>query len=317
MARSSGFGIGLAAVLIAVLVWGTQLPVAKVVLTVMDSVTLTALRYAIAASLLVPLLWLREGSAAFAPGPRPWALVGAGLVGMAASPLLVFVGLAYTTPEHAVLILALQPSMSAVAQWLFRGVRPPLFTIGSIIAAFCGVVLVVTGHGSSDGGKVLGDLLVAVGAACWVTYTLMLTLFPGMSALRFTTLSLSVGTSVTVLVALVSLLLGMARLPTMPEAVAIAPHILFLALAGVTASMVMWNFGSARIGALNSILLLNLMPVETYLIRYLQGAHFTAQEWCGGALVITALVANNLYQRRQRTRAEAHDRKEGHKQQDK
>lgn len=305
MARgNSGFGIGLAAVLAAVLVWGTQLPVAKTVLTVMDSVTLTALRYVIAAFVLMPLLGLREGRAGFALGPRPWLLVGAGMAGMAASPLLVFIGLAYTTPEHAVLILSLQPSMSAVAQWVPRGVRPPPFTLASIVVAFCGVVLVVTGHGeAAGGGKLLGDALVLVGAGCWVTYTLMLSLFPSMSALRFTALSLSAGTCVTVAVALIGIASGMARLPSMPEAISVAPHILFLALAGVTASMVMWNYGSARIGALNSILLLNLMPIETYLIRYLQGAHFTAQEWLGGAMVVGALVANNVYQRRAAARA--------------
>lgn len=304
MPRNPGFGIGLTAVLAAVVIWGAQLPVAKATYGVMDAVSLTALRYSIAVVLLAAFLRWREGAAAFSLGARPGLLVVAGLCGMSGSPLLVFAGLAYTTPEHAVIILALQPSMSALAQWAWRGSRPPPFTVATIIAAFLGVVLVVTGHGEgNDGGKLVGDALVAAGAACWVTYSLMLAMFPGMSALRFTTLSCSIGAAATLLIALACALGGVARLPSLPAALTVAPHILYLALAGVTAAMVMWNFGSARIGVLNSILLLNLMPVETYLIRYWQGAHFTLQEWLGAALVIAALVANNLFQRRERQRS--------------
>ena len=64
--------------------------------------------------------------------------------------------------------------------------------------------------------------------------------------------------------------------------------------------MLLRNYGNARIGPLNAMLLLNLMPVETYLIRYWQGVHFTWQEWAGAAMVVGALMANNLYQRRGR-----------------
>jgi drug/metabolite transporter (DMT)-like permease len=307
MARHSGFGIGLSAVLASVVIWGAQLPVAKSAYGVMDPVSLTALRYALAVSVLLGLLAWREGRAAFSLGGRPWLMLAAGLCGMAGSPLLVFAGLAFTTPEHAVIILALQPSMSALAQWALRGTRPAAFTAGSIVVAFAGVVLVVTGHGPGSSGKFIGDVLVLAGAACWVSYSLMLALFPGMSALRFTAISCAIGTTMILITALAGIVLGMARLPSAPEALSVTPHILYLAFAGVTAAMVMWNFGSPRVGTLNSILLLNLMPVETYLIRYLQGAHFATQEWLGAGLVIGALVANNLYQRRMLAREGARE----------
>lgn len=304
MSRSSGFGLGFSSVLASVLIWGAQLPVAKSVYAVMDAVTLTAIRYVLAVTLMMLMLAWREGARAFSLGERPLLMLGAGVIGMCGSPLLAFAGLAFTTPEHAVIILALQPSISALAQWAIKGVRPQGFTLVSIGIAFCGVLLVVTGHGGGKEGGALGDLLVFAGAVCWVTYAMMLAMFPGMSALRFTTLSCSIGTGLTVLVALICAASGIARVPTAPEFLSVSPHIAYLALAGVTAAMIMWNFGSARVGVLNSILLLNLMPVETYLIRYLQGAHFTLQEWAGAGLVVVALVANNLYQRRAHKRAE-------------
>ncbi|MBL8381753.1 MAG: DMT family transporter [Burkholderiales bacterium] len=297
--RAGGeFGVGLAAALTAVLVWGALMPVAKDAYRAMDAITLTAVRYAIAAAVLAAILFWREGGAAFAPGPRPAALVVAGALGMAGSPLLVFFGLAYTLPEHAVIIVALQPSMTALAQWFLHGRRPPPFTIGAILVAFAGVVTVVVGHGWTPGDpKLYGDLLVLSGALCWMSYTLMLDRFPGFGVVRFTTLTCLIGLCFIVAATLAVHGLGLGRLPARADLLGVTPHILFLAVPGVVLAMLVWNYGNARIGPLNSLLLINLMPVETYFIRFLQGAQFSAAEWVGGALVVGALVANNLHQR--------------------
>lgn len=299
MTQPREFGVGVVAALSAVLVWGALMPVAKDAYVALDPYTLTSLRYALAAAVLLGLLAWREGPRAFSAGPRPGRLVVAGVLGMAGSPLLVFVGLAYTLPEHAVIIVALQPSMTALAQWFLHGRRPPAFTVGAIVVAFAGVVLVVAGHGWTPGDpKLVGDLLVLSGAICWMSYTLMLDGFPGFGALRFTALTCVIGVVVIVLATMVANLAGASRLPDAVAVVAVAPHLLFLAIPGVVLAMLVWNYGNARIGALNSLLLINLMPVETYFIRYLQGARFSAAEWIGAALVVGALVANNLHQRR-------------------
>lgn len=299
MSRPGQFGMGVAAAIAAIMMWGAQLPVAKAAFEVLDPYTLTAIRYALASLVLVIILALREGPTAFSCGPRPLRLVVAGVLGMAGSPLLVFVGLLYTLPEHAVIIIALQPSLMAMLQWRLYGRRPPTFTIGAIAVAFAGVVLVVIGHGIRPGeAKLVGDLLVLSGVLCWISYTLMLGSFPGFGVLRFTTLSCFFGTLAICVAAAIALATGAASVPDTPALVAVTPHVLFLAIPGVVLALLLWNYGHARIGALNSMLLLNLMPIETYLIRYLQGARFTWQEWTGAAMVVGALVANSLYQRR-------------------
>jgi len=299
MTGTRGFGAGLLAALFAVVIWGAQLPVAKATYATLDPYTMTAVRYLAALALLLAMLAYREGAAAFVPGDRPYLLVAAGLIGMTGSPLLVFVGVFHTLPEHAAIILALQPSMTALATWLLRGKRPAGFTIATIGLAFAGVVLVVTGHGSQTGeAKFVGDLMVLGGACCWVTYTLLLGEFPRFGALRFTTLTCAIGTLCICLVALVANLSGVARLPDAAALIHVAPHMAYLSVLGVTLSMLAWNYGNARIGPLNSILLLNLIPLETYLIRYLQGAQFNLREWIGVGMVLCALVANNVYQRR-------------------
>jgi drug/metabolite transporter (DMT)-like permease len=67
---------------------------------------------------------------------------------------------------------------------------------------------------------------------------------------------------------------------------------------GVAASFICWNAGIRRIGALNGMLMLNLIPIVTFTIGFLQGRRFVVSELIGAAMVIAALAANNLYLRR-------------------
>jgi len=61
--------------------------------------------------------------------------------------------------------------------------------------------------------------------------------------------------------------------------------------------MICWNAGIQRIGALNSMLMLNLLPIVVFAIRFFQGHRFEPVEFTGAGLVIGALAANNLYLR--------------------
>jgi drug/metabolite transporter (DMT)-like permease len=231
----------------------------------------------------------------------------AGGFGIAGSALLVFVGLAMTRPEVAVIILMLQPAMTAIAQWLLRGVRPALFTVACLGLAFFGVVVAVTRGGdalniTADMGKqeLIGNGLVFLGAVAWITYTLMLGMFAGWSPLRFTALTALPGLVVIVLVWCIAWMVGAADWPSPTALVSIAPELAYVSLLGVVAAMFLWNAGNRRIGPLNTILLLNLMPVVTFAIRYAQGAQFATSELVGAGLVVGSLVANNLYERRRR-----------------
>jgi drug/metabolite transporter (DMT)-like permease len=78
----------------------------------------------------------------------------------------------------------------------------------------------------------------------------------------------------------------------------VGPELAFLALGGVLVSMICWNAGTRRIGVLNAMLMLNLVPVVVFAIRFAQGQRFEAIELVGAGLVIGALAANNLYLRR-------------------
>jgi drug/metabolite transporter (DMT)-like permease len=121
--------------------------------------------------------------------------------------------------------------------------------------------------------------------------------FRGWSALKLTLLTLIPGSIALGLATAALVALGIARVPSPAVLASVAGELAFLALAGVLLAMICWNAGTRRIGALNTMLLLNLVPIVVFVIGFLQGQRFEPVELAGAGLVIGALAANNLYLR--------------------
>ena len=294
------FGLGLVAAFSAVVLWGVQLPIGKDVFHAVDAVHVTLIRYGLATLFLIPILVAVEGrgSLSYRGKVLPGSVLG--VVGMSASPLLVFFGMSLSRAEHAVVIVALQPSITAIMQWLLQGRRPANFTIACILMAFLGVVLVVTKGDIAMVGtprELLGDFIVLCGATCWVIYTMGISRLGGWSALRLTVLTLIPGLLATVLVLVLLVMAGSINVPGATALRSVMWELLYLAIAGVLISMLLWTYGTQRIGALNSSLLINFMPVATFAVRAWQGHAFAAVEVLGAATVVIALVANNIFLR--------------------
>jgi drug/metabolite transporter (DMT)-like permease len=293
--------------LIAVTLWGAQLPIAKAAFVALDAIAVNVARYGIAAIVLTPIFLMREGRTALNYEGRFWHVSIVGIAGMAASALFMLWGLSYTLPENAVVILALQPSLAALADWWMRGRRPPFGTLVCIGLAFLGVLLVVTKGEPQialSPRELLGDLLMLICACCWVGYTLATARFRSWTPMRFTYLTMLPATVFIVGIAAVAWLTGLLEVPTPANVWSVAPQLTYLALAGLVVAMLLWNAGNQRIGGLNAALLLNLMPVVTFAVRFLQGQRFTIIEVLGALLVVGALVANNLLARHDRSRAD-------------
>jgi drug/metabolite transporter (DMT)-like permease len=292
---------GVALAMTAVIVWGAQFPIAKSAFAFVDPYHVSAIRYALGTLLLIPIVTALQGPQALRYYGRLWPASVIGLIGMTGSPLLVFAGLALIGPEHTAIIVSLQPSMTAIADWLVRGRRPARFTLACIATAFLGVVLVVTRGGAAvtaGRDEWLGDFLVLAGALCWVVYTMGTELFRGWSTLKLTVLTLIPGSIGLVLATAALVPYGVAQVPTWGDVREVAAHLAFLSAIGVAAAFICWNAGVRRIGALNGMLMLNLIPVVTFTIGFLQGRRFVASELAGAAMVIGALAANNVYLRR-------------------
>ncbi len=291
---------GVLIMLVTVLIWGGMFPVAKGALLSMDAFWLSCIRYGIAAPLFVAILCWREGARALHYRGRFLKAAFFGVVGFSGFSVLVFVGLSLSRPEHAAIIMALQTPIAAFVHWALKGTRPANFTLGCIAVAIVGVFMVITKGDplhAFAGGTFLGDALIFLGAMSWIAYTIGAVSFPGWSALRFTTLTCLPGTAGIFVISGIATLGGYAVVPAGSTVVALVWEIAYLAVLTVVLAVLFWNMAIGYLGALNTLLLGNLVPVVTFAIRILQGHRFETIELAGAALVVVALIANNLYLR--------------------
>ena len=294
--------MGLVAAFAAVTAWGLQLPIAKDVFAIVDPFHVTALRYGVPTLFLMPLLARLEGRGALRYSGRLLPASVLGVTGMCASPMLVFLGMSMSRAEHAVVIVSLQPSFAAIAHWVLHGRRPAAFTLGAIALAFSGVVLVVTKGDLSTVHtvrEITGSFIVLTGALCWVIYTMGTDRLAGWSTWRITVLTMIPGAIACWLVTEALVFAGILHTPSAGALSGIAWQLGYLTVFGVLMAMLAWNYGTRSIGALNATLLINFMPVMTFGYRTWQGQRFEMVEITGAAMVVAALVANNLYLRRQ------------------
>jgi len=291
---------GVAIMLITVLIWGGMFPVAKGALQTVDGFWLSSIRYGIAAPMFVAILAWREGRSALAYQGKFLKAAFFGIVGFSGFSILVFVGLSLSRPEHAAIIMALQTPIAAFMHWALKGSRPANFTLCCIAVAISGVFLVITKGDPLHtfvGGTFLGDLLIFLGALSWIGYTIGAVSFPGWSALRFTTLTCLPGAAGIFAITAVASAAEYAMAPAPAQLAGLGWEIAYLAVLTVVLAVLFWNMAIGYLGALNTMLLGNLVPVVTFAIRILQGHRFEVIELVGAGLVVAALAANNLYLR--------------------
>lgn len=299
---------GLAWAALSIVCWAPLFSVAKRTLPHVDAFALGSLRYAIGIVLFLLLLAAVEGRQALRYEGRLAKATVFGLIGISGFNLFVWVGLAFTLPEHASIILALQTPLTALAVWLRSGQRPAGFTLLCVALAIAGVFVVITKgdpagaladllRATGRGSALLGDVLVFCGALAWVIYTLAGGQFPGWSPLRMTVLTCIPGAIGLLAANVVAVAGGWASVPSAQDLLGVGWQLLYFSIGTVVLGVLGFNNAARRLGPLNTMLMLNLIPVGVFAIEAALGRSFAAIELGGAAMVIAALVANNLYLR--------------------
>ena len=276
-------------------------PIAKRSLAMIDAFSLGTLRYVLGLAIFSALLWAIEGRQAFRYGTRLWPAIGFGVFGITGFNTLVWYGLNFTRPEHAGILMALQTPLIALSLWVLRGQRPAAFTLGCVAVAIGGVILVVTKGDPArafEGGSLLGDVLVLLGAVCWVAYSMAGGRFTGWSSLRMTTLTCIPGGIGLLLANATAVATGFVPMPSLEAIGQVWWQVTYFALGSVVLGVLGFNAGVKHLGALNAMLMVNLVPVGVFAIEAALGRRYETVELAGAAVVIGALVANNLYLRK-------------------
>jgi len=280
-------------------------PIADSAIEHVDPFHLTAIRYLLAAVGFLALLWAVEGARALRLEARGLELFAFGSAGIAGFNLFAFAGLEHTTPEHAALIVATSPLITLLASAALARSAPSRATLGFVVLALAGVLLVI-GRGDPaallNGGVNGGDLLVLLGTASFVVYTLGARRFSGYSSLRYTALSATGGTITVLAVTELATLAGWLNAPSAGDVAAIWWQLAYVVVIGALAAVLAWNEGVRRLGAPNAALFMNLVPVVAFMIAIVRGYHPDAPELGGAALTVAALMGANLASRQETRR---------------
>ncbi len=289
--------------LAATLSWGGMFPVAKPAFALMDPFYMTLLRFLPAVPVFLIILVVVEGPSALRLEGRLLLLLGLATIGFAGFNLLSYGGLTHSRPEHGTVVLALMPMISVLMSWLLHGQKPDNFTLYSVLVAFLGVFLVITGGNpiaAFSGGSALWDLLFLAGAFCWVSYTMGAQCFPSWSPLRYTAITCAFGILPIGIITLALTLGGHIQLPELNTLVTLKWTLAYLVGPGAIIAVLSWNTGIRILGAINGVLFMNFVPVTAFTIGALQGNPIGTLEILGALLVIGSLIANNLYLRKQK-----------------
>jgi drug/metabolite transporter (DMT)-like permease len=297
--------------LIATLSWGAMFPIMTSALTRMDPYTFTSMRYGIAGIAFLVALVLREGRAGLSlKGERvglAWLLGSAGFVGFG---FLVFLGqklAGETGALTASIMMATMPMLGILVNWVLRKVAPPAVSMLLIVMSFCGVATVIT---QGDFASLLrtpsnygANLLIILGALCWVTYTVGASFFPKWSPYKYTAVTTALGMTSVLTLNAVLLLSGAVPVPSGADFVFVVPHVLYMAFIAGFVGVLCWNMGNKILTPLNGVLFMDVVPLTAFVISSLVGVMPHPVEILGACITGTALIVNNLYGRRRLTAA--------------
>ena len=285
--------------LLVIAIWGGFLPVGKSALEMVDPYWLTAMRFGAAACAFIGLLLVQEGPRALRTDGHLPRIALFGALGFAGFGISLFEGLRLTRPEISAMILALGPIQVALFQWWRTRRRPDRFTLGAIALALVGELFVVTAGDITRlaGGDALGNGLILLASLLWTAYTLGGQQFPGWSPVRYSALSCSLGWFAILALLAIATLAGHSRPPQAQQLLAVWPQLAFIILCVSVFGILFWNMGVAKLGPLSAGLFGNFAPVITYLIALAQDRRPANLELMGAAIVLVALIANNLHQR--------------------
>ncbi|MFD5326436.1 DMT family transporter [Streptomyces sp. NPDC127092] len=306
MARSKTAG-GVAGGVINAVAGGGMFAVAKSGFDHLDPYHLVSARFVVAALVFVVLLAMKEGLSALSFDGRLLRLWWLGTIGFAGFNLFVYVGLQTIPSQSSALVVATMPALTVLAIWARSRQRPRAATLLFVAVALLGVALVL-GNGNpvsvATGGVGFGGLLTLVGAACWVVYsTGAAANFPDWSPLRYTSITCLLGTVSIVVITAFADVLGWIPDAAPSDYTASWWQILYMAIPASVIAMLGWFTALRTLGPANGALFINLVPVTAFIVQAFLGHVPTGPEIAGICLVIGALVASNLYSRRQAAKA--------------
>ncbi len=124
-------------------VWAGNYPAGKIALSVIGPMTLIAFRTVIGAALLTLVVRRSHPNWKTALFEDLFSTVILNVTGVAASGLLFYFGLKFTTASNAGIISASTPIWVTLLSWIFLGERSRVINVCGVVLSFFGLVTIV------------------------------------------------------------------------------------------------------------------------------------------------------------------------------
>ena len=252
-----------AALIVAGLLWGTTVPLTKLALEWLTPGWLTAVRFGLAAAVLLAVARRRGHGQAQQPAQRSAlrqaftpAVLAAGALGYGGSVMVQNAGITRTSVTHAALLIGAVPVLVAIiaAVW-HRTVARPVAWFG--FAVSLGGVGLVTAGGGGGGATMAGDGLVLVSLLLSATVTVaQARLLTGRDPVAVTAVQFLGAALGSLPVAALT-----EGVPAAPASAGVLLAVVALALAGTLVPFTLFAFGQSRVSAEVAGAFLNLEPL--------------------------------------------------------
>ena len=270
-------------------VWGINFSVVKTALTDLSPLSFNSLRFGLASLFLLTMLWVLERDLSFRREDLG-RLVLLGLIGNTIYQLLFIHGIDRTTASNSSLILAIMPIFVALLSSVLGVERVGRKVWYGVVLSFVGIFLIVQGAGRTltmTDQSWIGDLLILAGTICWSTYTVLSKpLLQRYTPLKLTTLTMTMGTPLLVLVSIPSLKEQNWSSVSLQGWLCLIYSFCF----AVGIGYVIWYTGVSRIGSAKTALYENLITVIAVAVAWLfLSERMTLLQVLGAVLVLSSL----------------------------
>ena len=277
--------------LLAPLFWGGAFGSTKHVLTELPPLTVAAVRFLCAGTLMS--LWaMKRGEWEWAAVRDSWpGLLGLGAVGIFGYNALFNIGMQYTSAINGALVIVVNPVTTSLVAGLFLGERWSIRQGLGAGLSFLGVLIVIT---RGDLSALLslslnkGELILLAAVVTWTSYAIL-----GKIVMR--RISPTLATAGSMMAGGILLLLsslperGWGKLPGI--SLQVAAELAYLAIFASFIAFLVFNIGVREIGAGKASAYINLMPVAAVLIAALfYGETVTWSHIAGMAFVMSGVL---------------------------
>lgn len=272
--------------IIACLLWGFQPVTIKIITQEMNILTVIPLRF-LFVSLILFLIMKITGEKNFLPPQKCLlSLCLMGFFGITVSNGVQFTGLQYSSVGNMTLISTTAPVITVILARIFLNEKLNLVQIIGIIISFLGTLYLISKGNLTTFTQLnfnKGDIFFFIGEVAWVIYILLsIPILKKISVLSATAWSGLFGAILTAIFAHFTVGFYIVPLSTLA-----LYSLLFIILGGGIAAMLCWNLGTKKVGASNSAIFLNLLPVVGIISAYFTlNEPITMQKIISGIFII-------------------------------